>query len=223
MSNRSDGGRPTDGNIEVIAATAGSRSQSGRARGRGGRRNQGTQRVGTSTPRPATQQSSRRSGSDRSSTRERSPLESTLMDQRLAEIESRFEARLEAFIQRIEGESRTPQLIQESIEQGRPLSSDRESDQSPNHKYAIKLANPATFTDGVDPTFEQWEWEVERKLAANPWQFPTEATKLAWVSSLVGGEAGQLLRPYTSSNNSRSFTRASQAIKLLRNFYNLPN
>jgi hypothetical protein len=46
-------------------------------------------------------------------------------------------------------------------------------------KHFIKLPNPETLSDGISPTFEDWENKALNKLEYNSWLFPNERTRFA--------------------------------------------
>lgn len=94
---------------------------------------------------------------------------------------------------------------------------------SPDHRrYAIKLPNPTPFTDGISPTFEQWEVQVRNKLQVNHWQFPDEQTKVAWLISLISGTAAETLSPYTDPCHPSPYTTVAEILTLLRVSYSNP-
>lgn len=90
------------------------------------------------------------------------------------------------------------------------------SPSSDQRRFTIKLPNPAPLTDGISPTFEDWEILVSNKLEVNEWQFPDERTKFAWLVSLTAGTAARTLAPYISPSNPKPFTTTKEVLDLLR-------
>ena len=54
---------------------------------------------------------------------------------------------------------------------------------------SIKLPEPPVFTDGKNPTWDEWSSQAREKLSVNHDHFTTENSKTAWVLSRVGGDA----------------------------------
>jgi hypothetical protein len=83
-------------------------------------------------------------------------------------------------------------------------------------KHFIKLPNPETFSDGISPTFENWENKAFNKLKCNSWLFPNERTRFAWLTSLVSGDARLILAPHIDRKNLRAFTIIQEVFDLFR-------
>ncbi len=73
-----------------------------------------------------------------------------------------------------------------------------------------KLPDPPMFTNGIDPTWEDWVAKILEKILVNGDHFPTSESQVAYISSRIGGEAsGHTLnrrrlgatKPYTSSQD----------------------
>jgi hypothetical protein len=73
-------------------------------------------------------------------------------------------------------------------------------------KHFIKLPNPETLSDGISPTFENWEDKALNKLEYNSWLFPNERIRFAWLISLVSGDARFILAPHINRKNPKAFT-----------------
>ena len=56
-------------------------------------------------------------------------------------------------------------------------------------RLSSKLPDPPIFTDGVDPTWEDWLSKIDRKLFVNDDHYPTRAAEIAYVLSRLGGKA----------------------------------
>jgi hypothetical protein len=111
----------------------------------------------------------------------------------------------------------------QSVEAGEEGSNADSSDRSRPFKHgrktAIKLPNPDSLFDGVIPIFETWEGQALRKLQVNFWLFPDEATKFAWIVSLVSGDAQLILEPHIYPSNPLAFTTAQEVFDHLRLFF----
>jgi hypothetical protein len=102
-------------------------------------------------------------------------------------------------------------------------SSNRSRSSKHSRKTAIKLPNPDSLFDGITPTFEIWEGQALRKLQVNFWLFPDEATKFAWIVSLVSGNAQLILESHIHPSNSLAFTTAQEVFDYLRLFFSDPD
>ena len=56
-------------------------------------------------------------------------------------------------------------------------------------RLSSKLPDPPIFTDGVDPTWEDWLSKIDRKLFVNEDHYPTGAAEIAYILSRLGGKA----------------------------------
>lgn len=74
-------------------------------------------------------------------------------------------------------------------------------------RYSKSIPDPPLFTDGNDPTWEDWSSKVEQKLTVNYDHYPTQESKMAFVIGRLGGLAvthtttrrkRNCLNPYTS-------------------------
>lgn len=84
----------------------------------------------------------------------------------------------------------------------------RDSSQfSSTSRHSKSIPNPPLFTDGEDPTWEDWSSKIEQKLTVNQDHYPTSESKIAFVIGRLGGLAvshttsrrqRKSLNPYTS-------------------------
>jgi hypothetical protein len=115
----------------------------------------------------------------------------------------------------------------QSVEAGEEGSNANSSDRSRLFKHgrktAIKLPNPDSLSDEVTPTFETWEGQALRKLQVNSWLFPDEATKFAWIGSLVSGNAQLIFELHIHPSNPLAFTTAQKIFDHLRLFFSDPD
>lgn len=76
------------------------------------------------------------------------------------------------------------------------------------------------LSDGKDPTFLQWQAEVEDRLVLNEDHFPTERHRMAMVYSHTSGDAKGYLEPkYLSKADGYRFQNAEEMIELLKSYF----
>jgi hypothetical protein len=80
---------------------------------------------------------------------------------------------------------------------------------------AIKLKHPKELTDGVDPAFEDWIFDVRAKLLGDQAAFVDEAHKLSYVVGLVQGTARGFLRPRLLPGCAQRFVEAEEVLEVL--------
>lgn len=112
-----------------------------------------------------------------------------------------------------------------------PISAELPSRQSPRYTSAtpepprVKLSrlissSISQLSDGKDPTFPQWQAEVEDRLELNSDHFPTERHRMAMVYSHTSGDAKGYLEPkYLSKTEGYRFKNAEEMIELLRSYF----
>jgi hypothetical protein len=115
------------------------------------------------------------------------------------------------------------QSVEAGEEGSNANSSDRSRSSKHSRKTAIKLPNPDSLSDGVTPIFETWEGQTLRKLQVNSWLFPDEATKFAWIVSLVSDDAQLILEPHIYPSNPLAFTTAQEIFDHLRLSFSDPD
>lgn len=54
---------------------------------------------------------------------------------------------------------------------------------------STKFPDPPVFTNGLDPTWDDWSYKVTAKLRANSDHYPTEQNKIDYVVNRLGGKA----------------------------------
>lgn len=91
---------------------------------------------------------------------------------------------------------------------GRPLSKACISgEDSINHtKQTMKIPDPPIFTDGEDPTIDQWLFKMRSKFEVDRGRYPTENSKLVYATGRVGGKGQQQLEAYLHFNSLTSFS-----------------
>ena len=67
-------------------------------------------------------------------------------------------------------------------------------------RLSSKLPDPPTFTDGVDPTWEDWLSKIDRKLLVNADHYPSGEAEIAYVLLRLGGKAAAF-----TANRSRRY------------------
>jgi hypothetical protein len=90
-------------------------------------------------------------------------------------------------------------------------------------RYSKKLPDPTYLTNGDDPTFESWRFQIKNKLRANADHFPTEEDKIAYVFNRTAGNAQKHLSPRIDEDSPVQFTAATQMIQHLASIYVNPN
>ena len=78
-------------------------------------------------------------------------------------------------------------------------------------KLTPKFPDPPVFTDGVDPTWDDWVAKIAEKLETNEDHYPTEKSRVNYVISRIGGEAVT----YTIERRRRGTTNPYQDIEEL--------
>lgn len=90
-------------------------------------------------------------------------------------------------------------------------------------RYAIKLRDPGPLTDGVSPTFEDWEFATLEKLETNSWLFHDERMQFSWLCSLVGGAAREILAPHLVRGSDCPIESIQEVYDLLRSGFSNPD
>lgn len=90
-------------------------------------------------------------------------------------------------------------------------------------RYAIKLRDPDPLTDGVSPTFEDWEFATLEKLETNSWLFHDERMQFSWLCSLVSGAAREILAPHLVRGSDYPIDSIQEVYDLLRSGFSNPD
>lgn len=95
---------------------------------------------------------------------------------------------------------------------------------STGENKSTKIPDPEVFTSGVkEPQFKHWLLQIEGKLVANADHFPTEAQRMTYVQSCVGGDAMGHLAQRLRRDAVIRFTTAQQMLDCLEAVYGDPN
>lgn len=92
-----------------------------------------------------------------------------------------------------------------------------------NFRKTTKLPDPAVFTNGQDPTIDDWLSKIRNKLLANSDHYPTEIIRIAYVETRVGGDAAKHLAPRLRLDARKPFTTAEEIFQYLERVYGDPN
>lgn len=60
---------------------------------------------------------------------------------------------------------------------------------TPKKDKSTKLPDPPPFTDGKDPTWDEWTAKIMEKLEGNEDHFPTEKSRVVYVLNRIAGDA----------------------------------
>lgn len=87
-----------------------------------------------------------------------------------------------------------------------------------------RIPDPPLFSGGKEPCFEDWLAAMRTKLRANGDRYSTEALKMAYIQSRVGGDAADHLRPLLDEEEpSLQAQNASDLFGKLKTIYLDPN
>lgn len=99
----------------------------------------------------------------------------------------------------------------------------QETNSSITQRHTIKLKDPSPLSDGISPTFEEWETDTLHKLEYNAWLFPDKGTRFAWLTTLVSGTAKTILAPQIDRNYPDPCTTTQEVFDLLRTSFSNPD
>jgi hypothetical protein len=85
-----------------------------------------------------------------------------------------------------------------------------------------KIADPEKFTDGISPKYSVWKSALLRKFAGNADLFPTEATKLGYAASHIGGQAMEALDPHLEDGSPEQIVDVEGLLDFLDQYYTDP-
>ena len=87
------------------------------------------------------------------------------------------------------------------------------------YEKTSRLPDPPIFTDGLDPTWDDWSSKIEHKLEANMDHYPTEKARLAYVIGRIGGDAAKHTMPRRLRNCSNPYATAEEILDQLAEIY----
>ena len=76
-----------------------------------------------------------------------------------------------------------------------PSNKDVRDPQAMQFYYRLKIENPPIFTSANNPTFENWEYAVKRKLNHDSLYFDDENHKINYLLGFIGGDAQEFIKP----------------------------
>lgn len=101
--------------------------------------------------------------------------------------------------------------------------SDADDDEAPSKQQkatkSTKLPDPPVFTDGVDPSWEDWSAKMEEKLDANVDWLPTAKSQLTYVYSRIGGNASKQTMTRRTRNCTNPYASYSEIMDDLADIY----
>lgn len=98
-----------------------------------------------------------------------------------------------------------------------PLS---EEDYSVSHsRQTVKIPDPAIFTNGKDPTIDQWLLSMRARFEFDSDYYSSESNKLIYAKGRVGGKAQQHLEAYLHSNSLTSFSTIEDLFAQLQHIF----
>ena len=89
-------------------------------------------------------------------------------------------------------------------------------------KFTKALSDPPLFTDGKDPSIDQWLSKMRGKFEINWDHYPSERSKLIYAENRVGGKALQHLEPCLRLNSITSFTTIDDLFNHLEDIFGNP-
>ena len=90
-------------------------------------------------------------------------------------------------------------------------------------KLTKALPDPPLFTDGKDPSIDQWLLKMRGKFEINWDHYPSERSKLIYAENRVGGKALQHLEPCLRLNSITLFTTIDNLFNHLEDIFGNPH
>ena len=90
---------------------------------------------------------------------------------------------------------------------------------SKSSKKSIKLSDPPVFTDGKNPTWDEWFSQCSEKLSVNSDHFTSQNEKKAWLLSRTGGDAATHTFHRRQPNAEDPYTCPEDVFEHLRGIY----
>lgn len=84
------------------------------------------------------------------------------------------------------------------------------------------IPDPPIFTDGKNSIVEHWLIKMRGKMEADADLMPTEALRMAYVQSRVGGDAMNYLVPRMSKDSPKAFETAEEILEYLERIFGDP-
>ena len=90
-------------------------------------------------------------------------------------------------------------------------------------KFTKALSDPPLFTDGKDPSIDQWLSKMRGKFEINWDHYLSERSKLIYAENRVGGKALQHLEPCLRLNSITPFTTIDDLFNHLEDIFGNPH
>lgn len=100
-----------------------------------------------------------------------------------------------------------------------PLISEEDYSVSHHTRQTVKIPDPAIFTNGKDPTIDQWLLSMRARFEFDRDYYSSESNKLIYAKGRVGGKAQQHLEAYLHSNSLTSFSTIEDLFAHLQHIF----
>jgi hypothetical protein len=97
------------------------------------------------------------------------------------------------------------------------------TDQPSSQRYSKKLSDPASLSDGKDPTFISWRLLIRGKFRTNADHFQDEEDKMLYLFNRTSGDAQKHLEPRYDEDSQTRFVSAKEMLVHLASIYVNPN
>ena len=114
-------------------------------------------------------------------------------------------------------------LAQAETDRARGTSKNSPTPSTVTGKRSPKHPDPPVFTNGVDPTFDDWSLRIQDKLTVNDDHFPTESAKAIFVISRTGSDAADHLTAYRAGGHADYFKTPQSVLDVLQDIYADPD
>ena len=89
-------------------------------------------------------------------------------------------------------------------------------------KLTKALLDPPLYTDGKNPSINQWLSKMQGKFEINWDHYPLKRSKLIYIENRVGGKVLQHLKPYFRLNSITFFTTINDLFNYLKDIFGNP-
>ncbi|KAI1007835.1 hypothetical protein K3495_g406 [Podosphaera aphanis] len=100
-----------------------------------------------------------------------------------------------------------------------PSNKDVRDPQAMRFRHRPKIENPPIFTGANNPTFENWEYAVKRKLNGDSLYFDDEYHKINYLLGFIDGDAQEFIKPYFEPESVNHITVAISIAEVMRGAY----
>ena len=99
----------------------------------------------------------------------------------------------------------------------------RSVEDSPRVQRSVKIADPPTLSDGVNPTFDSWHLALTAKFEVNSDHFTSEQARKYQVYVCTEGVASEYLYPRYKPDAAEPFGTAQEMMTYLKQFFQNPH